>query len=152
MKAIRECLISLRDEHLKIRSVVQKEEKYQPDNYVNQSDSPLYNANGLSYSTMSPFNGPSEVMEQNIMNSINIESRIDYINRSIEKLENGIEESSALLSFTDHFIKIEMERDGLRFAMMRVIEENHRMQEELSVSQRRLIEAESELGILIMYN
>ena len=86
------------------------------------------------------------------MSSINIESRVDYINRSIEKLENGIEESTALLSFTDHFIRIEMERDGLRFAMMRVIEENHRMQEELSVSQRRLIEAESELGILAMYN
>ena len=152
LKAIRECLISLRDEHLKILSAVQKEEKYQPDNYVNKSGSPLYNANGLSYSTMQTFNGPSEVIEQNIMNSINIESRVDYINRSIEKLENGIEESSALLSFTDHFIRIEMERDGLRFAMMRVIEENHRMQEELSVSQRRLIEAESELGILIMYN
>ena len=29
LKAIRECLISLRDEHLKILSAIQKEEKYQ---------------------------------------------------------------------------------------------------------------------------
>ena len=95
MKAIREGLISLRDEHLKIRSVVQKEEKCLPDNYVNKPGSPLYITSGLSYSTIQSFNGPSEIMKQNIMNSINVESRIDYINRSIEKLENGTLKSAS---------------------------------------------------------
>ena len=146
LKAIRDCLISLRDEHLRILSEVKQEQQNcQLDNRRNQLHSPSFISNVPFNYTSKSLGGQVEITAENFMNASS-ETKIENINKSVEKLDNGIEESSALLSFTDHFIKIEMERDGLRFAMMRVIEENHRMQEELSVSQRRLIEAESELG------
>ena len=75
-----------------------------------------------------------------------LEARVANVTASLEKLEIGIEESSVLLALSEHFTRMETDRAGLRLDMGRVVEENEWLREELSDTQKRLIEAEVELG------
>ena len=74
-----------------------------------------------------------------------LEQRIDNVTRSLERLEVGIEESSALLGLHEHFERLEADRATLRLEMERVQDENDWLREELSSTQQRLQEAELEL-------
>ena len=51
-----------------------------------------------------------------------------------------------MLALSEHFTRMETDREGLRLEMGRVTEENEWLREELSETQKRMIEAEAELG------
>ncbi len=77
-----------------------------------------------------------------------LESRIDNVTRSLERLEVGIEESTVLLRLNDHFQLLEADRATLRLEMGRVQDENDWLREELAAAQQRAQEAELELAEL----
>ena len=88
LKAIRDCLISLRDEHLRILSEVKQEQKKcQLDNRSNQSNSPSFISNVPSNYTLRSLNGQEEITAQTFMKASS-ETKIENINKSIEKLDN----------------------------------------------------------------
>ena len=77
-----------------------------------------------------------------------LQDRIANVTSSLEKLEVGIEESTVMLALSDHFQRLEADRSTLRLEMGRIVDENDWLREELSDTQKRLIDAEAELAEL----
>jgi hypothetical protein len=124
---VRDGLGSLRDEHYTILAQIR-------DDYENGK-----NANEISSTTTNPSkNGKSN-------NSL-LEDRITNVTKSLEQLEVGLAESSALLSLHDHFELLEADRCTLRLEMGRVQDENEWLREELSDTQKQLQEGMAELA------
>ena len=74
-----------------------------------------------------------------------IDDRIANVTKSLENLDLGIEESTVLLSLSEHFDRLELERMKLRLEMERVHDENDWLREELSDTQSQLQSALAEL-------
>jgi hypothetical protein len=140
-KTVRNGLSSLRDDHYNILTGIR-------DEYENQRNDNRNSTNEDQNTCSVPdFSDNSCNLQQDVDNSL--EARVANVTESLEKLEVGIEESSVLLALSDHFTRMETDREGLRLEMGRVSEENEWLREELSDTQKRLIEAEAELGINI---
>ena len=138
-KTVRNGLSSLRDDHYNILAGIR-------DEYENQRNDNRNRPNDDTCSVPDSSNISSN-LQQDVDNSL--EARVANVTSSLEKLEIGIEESSVLLALSEHFTRMETDREGLRLEMGRVSEENEWLREELSDTQKRLIEAEAELGINI---
>lgn len=135
-KTVRNGLSSLRDDHYNILAGIR-------DEYENQRNDNRNRPNNDTCSVPDSSNISSN-LQQDVDNSL--EARVANVTSSLEKLEIGIEESSVLLALSEHFTRMETDREGLRLEMGRVSEENEWLREELSDTQKRLIEAEAELA------
>jgi len=144
-KTVRNGLTSLRDDHYTILAGIRDEyENQRNDNRNNLTSNEAQNAGSVSSSSVNPTSNNSE--HETLDNSL--EARVQNVTASLEKLEVGIEESSVLLALSEHFTRMETDREGLRLEMGRVTEENEWLREELSETQKRMIEAEAELAEL----
>ena len=145
-KTVRNGLSSLRDDHYNILAGIQDECNNQRNDNRNsveaQNDSNVDERSAGFSDNLLRIHPQQEVDDS-------LEERVANVTSSLEKLEVGIEESSVLLALSDHFTRMETDREGLRLEMGRVGEENEWLREELSDTQKRLIEAEVELGIKI---
>ena len=140
-KTVRNGLSSLRDDHYNILAGIQ-------DEYQNQQNDKRNSIETQNISNADP--SVSTHPQQEGDNSL--EERVANVTASLEKLEVGIEESSVLLALSEHFTRMETDREGLRLEMGRVGEENEWLREELSDTQKRLIEAEAELGMNLFFH
>ena len=142
-KTVRNGLTSLRDDHYNILAGIRDEyENQRNDNRNNLASNEAENAESVLSSSVNPTS--NNLGHETLDNSL--EARVQNVTSSLEKLEIGIEESSVLLALSEHFTRMETDREGLRLEMGRVTEENEWLREELSETQKRMIEAEAELG------
>ena len=145
-KTVRNGLSSLRDDHYNILAGIRDEyENQRNDNRNNIASNEAQNTSNICSVPDASDNLVSSNLQRDVDNSL--EARVANVTSSLEKLEIGIEESSVLLALSEHFTRMETDREGLRLEMGRVSEENEWLREELSDTQKRLIEAEAELGI-----
>ena len=142
-KTVKNGLTALRDDHYNILAGIRDEyENQRNDNHQNSS---------VPDSVIEPSDNSSNALNnRNTDVDNNFEARVANVTASLEKLEVGIEESSVMLALSEHFTRMETDRQGLRLEMGRVVEENEWLREELSDTQKRLIEAEAELGIMFV--
>ena len=144
-RTVRNGLSALRDDHYNILAGIR-------DEYENQRNDNQNNRNSNESTNVT--NNDTDVdssggLQENVDDSL--EARVANVTASLEKLEVGIEESSVMLALSEHFTRMETDREGLRLEVGRVNEENEWLREELSDTQKRLIEAEAELGMNITY-
>ena len=148
-RTVRNGLSALRDDHYNILAGIRDEyENQRNDNQNNRSSNESNNVTNNDADTNSS-SGLESNLQENVDDSL--EARVANVTASLEKLEVGIEESSVMLALSEHFTRMETDREGLRLEVGRVNEENEWLREELSDTQKRLIEAEAELGMNITY-
>ena len=144
-RTVRNGLSALRDDHYNILAGIRDEyENQRNDNQNNRTSNESTNVTNNDADVDS-----SSGLQENVDDSL--EARVANVTASLEKLEVGIEESSVMLALSEHFTRMETDREGLRLEVGRVNEENEWLREELSDTQKRLIEAEAELGMNITY-
>ena len=149
-KTVKNGLSALRDDHYNILTGIRDEyENQRNDNRNNLgSNDTQSSSNTGSVAGSSDDSAANNIQTEDVDN--NLEARVANVTASLEKLEVGIEESSVMLALSEHFTRMETDRQGLRLEMGRVVEENEWLREELSDTQKRLIEAEAELGIMFV--
>ena len=144
-RTVRNGLSALRDDHYNILAGIRDEyENQRNDNQNNRTSNESTNVTNNDADVDS-----CSGLQENVDDSL--EARVANVTASLEKLEVGIEESSVMLALSEHFTRMETDREGLRLEVGRVNEENEWLREELSDTQKRLIEAEAELGMNITY-
>ena len=150
-RTVRNGLSALRDDHYNILAGIRDEyENQRNDNQNNRTSNESNNVTNNDADTDSSSGLESNLhLQENVDDSL--EARVANVTASLEKLEVGIEESSVMLALSEHFTRMETDREGLRLEVGRVNEENEWLREELSDTQKRLIEAEAELGMNITY-
>ena len=149
-RTVRNGLSALRDDHYNILAGIRDEyENQRNDNQNNRTSNESNNVTNNDADTNSS-SGLESNLQENVDDSL--EARVANVTASLEKLEVGIEESSVMLALSEHFTRMETDREGLRLEVGRVNEENEWLREELSDTQKRLIEAEAELGMNITYS
>ena len=150
-RTVRNGLSALRDDHYNILAGIRDEhENQRNDNQNNRTPNESNNVTNNDADTDSSSGLESNLhLQENVDDSL--EARVANVTASLEKLEVGIEESSVMLALSEHFTRMETDREGLRLEVGRVNEENEWLREELSDTQKRLIEAEAELGMNITY-
>ena len=149
-RTVRNGLSALRDDHYNILAGIRDEyENQRNDNQNNRTSNESNNVTNNDADTDSS-SGLESNLQENVDDSL--EARVANVTASLEKLEVGIEESSVMLALSEHFTRMETDREGLRLEVGRVNEENEWLREELSDTQKRLIEAEAELGMNITYS
>lgn len=143
-RTVRNGLSALRDDHYNILAGIRDEyENQRNDNQNNRTSNESNNVTNNDADTDSS-SGLESNLQENVDDSL--EARVANVTASLEKLEVGIEESSVMLALSEHFTRMETDREGLRLEVGRVNEENEWLREELSDTQKRLIEAEAELA------
>ena len=149
-RTVRNGLSALRDDHYNILAGIRDEyENQRNDNQNSRTSNESNNVTNNDADTDSS-SGLESNLKENVDDSL--EARVANVTASLEKLEVGIEESSVMLALSEHFTRMETDREGLRLEVGRVNEENEWLREELSDTQKRLIEAEAELGMNITYS
>lgn len=145
-RTVRNGLSALRDDHYNILAGIRDEyENQRNDNQNNRTSNESNNVTNNDADTDSSSGLESNLhLQENVDDSL--EARVANVTASLEKLEVGIEESSVMLALSEHFTRMETDREGLRLEVGRVNEENEWLREELSDTQKRLIEAEAELA------
>ena len=150
-RTVRNGLSALRDDHYNILAGIRDEyENQRNDNQNNRNSNESNNVTNNDADTDSSSGLESNLHLQESVDD-SLEARVANVTASLEKLEVGIEESSVMLALSEHFTRMETDREGLRLEVGRVNEENEWLREELSDTQKRLIEAEAELGMNITY-
>jgi hypothetical protein len=150
-------LSALRDNHYRILSEI-------GDQYENQRNDNKNSVSSDQNTTSSDMNSTTDSSDSSLaacksqndrnkwLHSLNHwKATLQNVNASLEKVENGIDESCVLLALAEvglGFTRLETDHEMLRLEMKSVVEENERMHEELSDTQKRLIESECELGII----
>jgi hypothetical protein len=145
-RTVRNGLSALRDDHYNILAGIRDEyENQRNDNQNCRTSNESNNVTNKDADTDSSIGLESNLhLQENVDDSL--EARVANVTASLEKLEVGIEESSVMLALSEHFTRMETDREGLRLEVGRVNEENEWLREELSDTQKRLIEAEAELA------
>ena len=159
-KKVSKRLIALRDNHYKILSEIGEEYENQRNDNKNivssDKDQSLSNINskGNSLSSSEVYSNSQNDANKWLDSLHHWKGTLQNVNSSLEKVENGIDESCVLLALSEvglSFTRLETDYEMLRLEMKSVVEENERMHEELSDTQKRLIESECELGIMPYY-
>ena len=147
-RTVKDGLGALRDDHYSILAGIRNEyENQRNDNKNNLTTkepqhSVVTDTDSLAASEN---NSTTNNDRQNGLDNA-LEARIANVTSSLEKLEVGIEESAVMLALSEHFTRMEVDREGLRLEMGLVVKENEWLREELSEIQKRLMDAEGELG------
>ena len=148
-RTVKDGLGALRDDHYSILAGIRNEYENQRNDNKNNlaTKEPQHSVADTDSLASSENNSTTNNDRDNGLDNA-LEARIANVTSSLEKLEVGIEESAVMLALSEHFTRMEVDREGLRLEMGLVVKENEWLREELSEIQKRLIDAEGELGKL----
>ena len=146
-RTVKDGLGALRDDHYGILAGIRNEYENQRNDSKNNltTKEPQHSVTDTDSLTASENNSTTNNDRNNGLDNA-LEARIANVTSSLEKLEVGIEESAVMLALSEHFTRMEVDREGLRLEMGLVVKENEWLREELSEIQKRLMDAEGELG------
>ena len=135
-KNVQKGLNALKEAHYKILAGIQGDYENQPSYSLSSADNVRISNSIENSSYYMHEDDPS-----------NLGARIANVTASLDKIENGIEESTILIAISEGLAWMERENERLRLEMGNVVNENESLREELSDTQKQLIEAVAELGI-----